>query len=54
MLEEQQMTGSPIYTVKAYLPVNESFGKYNLSSYIQGNYIYINMFLFIKQKYKHS
>ena len=26
------MAGTPMFVVKAYLPVNESFGKYSLSS----------------------
>jgi hypothetical protein len=28
VFEEMQVTGTPMFVVKAYLPVNESFGKY--------------------------
>ena len=28
VFEEGQVPGTPMYIVKAYLPVNESFGKY--------------------------
>lgn len=27
VIEEQQKSGSPMYSIKAHLPVNESFGK---------------------------
>ena len=27
MFEENQVAGTPMFIVKAYLPVNESFGK---------------------------
>lgn len=27
MFEESQVAGTPIFVVKAYLPVNESFGE---------------------------
>ena len=29
VFEESQTPGTPMFVVKAYLPVNESFGKYN-------------------------
>lgn len=29
VIEEGQVTGTPMFIVKAYLPVNESFGKHN-------------------------
>jgi elongation factor 2 len=28
VFEEGQVTGTPMFVVKAYLPVNESFGKF--------------------------
>lgn len=28
VFEESQVAGTPMFVVKAYLPVNESFGKY--------------------------
>lgn len=30
MFEESQVAGTPIFVVKAYLPVNESFGELKL------------------------
>lgn len=29
VFEESQVAGTPIFIVKAYLPVNESFGKFD-------------------------
>ena len=31
VFEESKVVGTPLFIVKAYLPVNESFGKYILS-----------------------
>ena len=33
VFEENQVVGTPMFHVKAYLPVNESFGKYRGSSH---------------------
>ena len=32
VFEECQVAGTPMFVVKAYLPVNESFGKYKCFS----------------------
>lgn len=32
MFEESQVAGTPIFVVKAYLPVNESFGELSFRS----------------------
>ncbi len=37
VFEEHQVTGTPMFIVKAYLPVNESFGK-NQSNLIWGRF----------------
>ncbi len=34
VFEEGQVPGTPMFIVKAYLPVNESFGEYLTSSYV--------------------
>ena len=35
VFEEGQVAGTPMFIVKAYLPVNESFGKsFNIFSYV--------------------
>lgn len=31
VFEESQVVGTPMFVVKAYLPVNESFGELNLN-----------------------
>lgn len=33
MFEESQVAGTPIFVVKAYLPVNESFGMFIFKIY---------------------
>ena len=42
MFEECQVAGTPIFIVKAYLPVNESFGK-NIITKLS---LYILVFIF--------
>lgn len=32
VFEESQVAGTPMFVVKAYLPVNESFGKWGLGA----------------------
>ena len=35
VFEENQVPGTPMFHVKAYLPVNESFGKFSFSYFLQ-------------------
>lgn len=39
VFEESQVVGTPMFVVKAYLPVNESFGKIH---FIKGLYFLLN------------
>ena len=49
VFEEGQIPGTPMYLVKAYLPVNESFGKY---LYIHIQSILIHIYPIIKNNHQ--
>ena len=44
MFEEGQVAGTPMFIVKAYLPVNESFGKFILTIFLSLNQLHDSEF----------